>query len=114
VDPAGVPVSSNVADQIQTSDIYVDAEGDWFNEGTRIFRQEIIEIFLRNLHLNPDGTWFIEWQQNRCLLPNPWRGIACTLFETGLLSICGVDRGRFQDGGVFRRARQQKILHSGE
>jgi hypothetical protein len=68
VDSAQAPVLSDIPDLIQTSDIYVDAEGEWFNEGTRIFRREIIELFLKNLHLNPDGTWFIELQRNRCSL----------------------------------------------
>ena len=61
-------LSSAMADEIQSSDIYVDEEGEWYNKGTKIFREEILEIFLTNLHLGPDGAYFIEWKQSRCAL----------------------------------------------
>jgi len=68
VDSTHAAVPSDLAEEIQPSDIYVDAEGEWYNKGMKIFREEIIEIFLDNLHLNPDGTFFIEWKQSRCFL----------------------------------------------
>ncbi|MHC1742592.1 MAG: hypothetical protein AB9873_06115 [Syntrophobacteraceae bacterium] len=49
-------------------DIRVDEEGDWFHGGTKIVREDIIELFLENLSLGPDGKYEIEWRGSRCLI----------------------------------------------
>lgn len=71
MDSARTSVSSDLAPEateIEPSDIYVDAEGDWYNQGSKIFREEIVGLFLRNLHILPDGAFFIELRQKRCSL----------------------------------------------
>lgn len=50
------------------SDIAVDPEGDWTYQGNPIIREDIIEFFLDNLQLTPEGKYLIVWKQQRCLL----------------------------------------------
>jgi uncharacterized protein len=48
--------------------ITVDAEGDWYYQGNKIIRPDILEFFCEHLRLNADGDYMLEWRQNRCLL----------------------------------------------
>ncbi len=47
-------------------DIHVDEEGEWFYRGTKIVREDIIELFLENLVLGADGKYGIQWRGSRC------------------------------------------------
>jgi uncharacterized protein len=48
--------------------IFVDAEGDWYYQGNKIIRPDILEFFCEHLGLDADGNYLLEWQQTRCLL----------------------------------------------
>lgn len=54
--------------RIQASELYVDAEGEWFHRGTRIFREEIIGLFIENLCRDENGAFFIRWNEGLCSL----------------------------------------------
>lgn len=54
--------------EIAPCEIHVDAEGDWYYEGNKITREDILELFYDNLHPTEDGQYLIEWQNQRCLL----------------------------------------------
>jgi uncharacterized protein len=45
--------------------IFVDAEGDWYHDGNRILRENIIALFLQSLSLNPSGKYEIQCNQER-------------------------------------------------
>jgi uncharacterized protein len=47
-------------------DIRVDEEGEWHHLGTRIVREDIIQLFLDNLVQRPDGSYLIEWKGSQC------------------------------------------------
>jgi hypothetical protein len=51
---------------IQSSEIFVDEEGDWFNEGIAISREDIVQFFLENVQELPDGSYLIVWGDCRC------------------------------------------------
>lgn len=53
---------------IQSSEIFVDEEGEWFNEGNPIHREDILAFFLENVQELPDGRYVIAWRENRCEL----------------------------------------------
>lgn len=83
---------------IVSCEIYVDAEGDWYHQGNRITREDILELFYQNLHLTTDGKYLIEWQQNRCLLE----------VEDTPLVVAAVDRpnsGDAENDQIFLRFR---------
>jgi len=50
------------------SGIYVDQEGDWYYHEDKITREDILELFLTNLHLVPGGAFAIYWMGQRCTL----------------------------------------------
>jgi len=54
--------------EISACGIYVDEEGDWYHEGNRITRPDILQLFYENLSIAPDGRFVIEWKGNRCAL----------------------------------------------
>ena len=60
--------ASQAPGNIQPCEIHVDEEGDWTHKGIRIIRDDIIEIFLENLQLAPDGSYLIRWDQSLCAL----------------------------------------------
>jgi len=51
---------------IQSSEISVDEEGDWFNEGAAISREDIVRFFLENVQEMQDGSYLIVWRDCRC------------------------------------------------
>jgi hypothetical protein len=51
---------------IQSSEISVDEEGDWFNEGVAITREDIVRFFLEYLHEQSDGSYVIVHGESRC------------------------------------------------
>lgn len=48
------------------SSIYVDAEGDWFHQGSKIIRPEILQFLVTNLQETPDGNFIVQWQGQKC------------------------------------------------
>jgi hypothetical protein len=52
--------------ELQSSDIFVDEEGEWFNEGIPISREDIVQFFLEHVQELPDGTFAIVWGGCRC------------------------------------------------
>jgi uncharacterized protein len=54
--------------EINPCNMHVDREGDWYYQGNRIIREDILGLFYENLQLGPDGRFLIEWRQTRCLL----------------------------------------------
>ncbi len=66
------PTDANVAQgleltlDIQSSEISVDEEGDWFNEGVAITREDIVRFFLENVREMQDGSYLIVWGDSRC------------------------------------------------
>ena len=56
-------------------DIYVDAEGDWFYQGNKIIREDILAFFYDHLEYSADGLFTIVWKDQRCVLKvddTPW------------------------------------------
>jgi hypothetical protein len=51
---------------MRPSGIHVDQEGDWYYLGDKITRQDILELFLTNLHLLPGGSLVVDWMGQRC------------------------------------------------
>lgn len=51
---------------LQSSDIFVDEEGDWFNEGIPLSREDIVQFFLEHVQELPDGSYAIVWGGSRC------------------------------------------------
>ena len=45
--------------------IFVDAEGDWYHDGSEILRENIIEIFLGSLSLEPSGKYTVQCNRER-------------------------------------------------
>jgi uncharacterized protein len=69
VDSKDFPTSpEKPPEKILSSDISVDEEGDWYYHEDRIIREDILQLFLSNLCLSPDGSFFIAWRGQRCAL----------------------------------------------
>ncbi len=51
---------------IPGSDIRIDTEGSWYYRETKMVRQEIIDLFYRNLCQDASGRYFIEIGGQRC------------------------------------------------
>jgi len=60
--------SNKPAEQMLSSGISVDREGDWFYQEDKIIREDILELFLSNLRLTSGGTFIIDWRGQRCAL----------------------------------------------
>jgi uncharacterized protein len=54
--------------KLQSSQIYVDEEGEWFNEGIAISREDIVQFFLENVQELADGSFVIAWGRDVCSL----------------------------------------------
>jgi hypothetical protein len=65
-DPPGS--SEKPPERILASGISVDREGDWYYHEDMIIREDVVELFLSNLGLAPDGSLFIEWRGQHCAL----------------------------------------------
>jgi hypothetical protein len=76
-------------DELGAGDIYVDAEGDWFYQGNKIIREDILAFFYDHLEYTADGIFAIVWKDQRCVLKvddTPW-------------VITRVDRGTSEEEG---------------
>jgi hypothetical protein len=61
--------------ELAACDIYVDAEGDWFYQGNKIIREDILAFFYDHLEYTADGLFAIVWNDQRCVLKvddTPW------------------------------------------
>jgi hypothetical protein len=96
VDSASNTNRDEAKSEINPGNIYVDNEGDWYYQGNKIIREEILELFYDNLQLSPEGQFLIEWRQTRCALD----------VEDTPFVISRVDRCRTADTG------EEKILLS--
>jgi len=65
-DPSS-PVDATPA-EMTADPIHVNAEGDWYFQGRKIIREDLIETFLEHIRAGPDGTYRIEMGRSRCLL----------------------------------------------
>ncbi|MCU0589112.1 MAG: DUF1285 domain-containing protein [Syntrophobacteraceae bacterium] len=54
--------------EIQSSEIFVDEEGEWYSDGVAISREDLVQFFLEHVDELPDGSHVIAWQGNRCAL----------------------------------------------
>lgn len=60
--------ASNIWKTLDSGDIYVDSEGDWFYQGNRITREDILQSFYDRLQMSADNSYVIVWEQQRCAL----------------------------------------------
>jgi uncharacterized protein len=54
--------------EIPPSGVFVDEEGDWYHEGSRIFRDGVLHLFLESLCMDSDGRYIIDCGGTRCTL----------------------------------------------
>jgi hypothetical protein len=54
--------------ELQSCGIHVDQNGDWFHEGNKIFRPEILEALYSKLEQTPTGEFFLADSKGPCLL----------------------------------------------
>lgn len=87
---------SSEEEAIPPCGIYVDEEGDWYHGGSKIFRENILDLFYENLCMDRNGAFLIQWRGKRCILDT-----ADTPFV-----ISGADRKRLEENG------EEKILLS--
>jgi hypothetical protein len=60
--------SSEVKMETDSDELYVDEEGDWYYQDSKIIRDGIIELFMDNMYLDPGGGFLIQREQSRCFL----------------------------------------------
>jgi len=96
--------TSALLNRADLREIYVDAEGDWYYQGTKIIRPDILEFFCENLTLDANAEFSIEWRQNRCPL---------VAADTPLV-VTRVDRRRSEHSGEVEILLTLKHLHSQE
>ena len=94
MDSADAHAPSHALEKIHPCEIHVDEEGDWFHQGNRIIRDDIIQLFMENVQLAPDGSHLIQWNHTVCALD-----VADTVFVVGR-----ADRGKSED------STQEQIL----
>lgn len=75
--------------KILPCEIFVDEEGEWFHQGNKIIRDDILELFYQNLSFTPEGEYIIDWRGKQCSLE-----VADTPFV-----ISRVDRTESKDDG---------------
>jgi hypothetical protein len=73
---------------IQSSEIFVNEEGDWFNEGVAITREDIVRFFLENVREVQDGRYLIAWGESLCAVD-----VADTPFVVSRVDLVGDEGG---------------------
>lgn len=63
-----IPGYEDSPERLRPSGIHVNQEGDWYYQGDKITRQDVLETFITNLHLVSGGTFVIEWMGQRCTI----------------------------------------------
>jgi hypothetical protein len=104
VDAADMMGTSAWLDRADPGEIYVDAEGDWYFQGNKIIRPDILEFFCEHLALEGNAEFAIEWRQNRCPL---------VVADTPLVVI-RVDRRLSEHAGEQEILLTLKHLHAQE
>ena len=56
----------NETDAIQPCLIHIDKEGRWTHKGVEMIRQDLIQLFYRNMVLDQGGQYLINWQGTQC------------------------------------------------
>jgi hypothetical protein len=62
------PGEADVPGGLRSCGIRVDEEGDWFYDGNKIFRAEILEVFCSRLEQMPTGEFFLSDSNGPCLI----------------------------------------------
>lgn len=75
--------------QLAHNTIRVDENGDWFYNGSKIFRPEILESFYEKLVLSPEGDYFLADSQGRWLIE-----VADTPFVVTRVDVARTDSGQ--------------------
>ncbi len=65
-DLLGTGLENGAPKELSAGDIYVDAEGDWFYQGSQIIRQDILAFFYDHLECDADHSYKIVWGHQRC------------------------------------------------
>jgi hypothetical protein len=53
---------------IQPCMIFIDKEGKWFHKGAEMIHREIIQEFYRNMEIDSQGRYIINWRGDQCYL----------------------------------------------
>ena len=88
--------------ELEPCGIRIDENGDWFYDGNRIFRPEILETLYEKLQLLPTGEYVLSDLRGSCLLE-----VADTPFV-----ISRVDLERESSGGEWIRIGLKNISRS--
>ena len=46
--------------------IFIDKEGHWYHEGVEMIHRDFIRLFYRNMELDSEGRYVINWRGERC------------------------------------------------
>ena len=46
--------------------IHIDKEGLWYHKGVQMIRRDFIRLFYRNMELDSEGRYVINWNGERC------------------------------------------------
>ena len=46
--------------------IFIDKEGRWYHEGAEMVRRDFIRLFYKNMELDSEGRYVINWNGERC------------------------------------------------
>ncbi len=58
--------TGSVLKTFDSGEITVDSEGDWFYQGNRITREDILEFFYDHLVASDDNSYAVVWKNQRC------------------------------------------------
>jgi hypothetical protein len=72
--------------------IFIDKDGRWYHEGAEMIRRDFIRLFYKNMELDSEGCYVINWNGERC-----WVEVEDTAFV--------VRRVVYQDGEPTGNAR---------
>lgn len=98
--------------EFDSGQIYVNAEGDWFYQGNRIIREDILEFFYDHLTVGEKHSYAIVWKNQRCALEvddTPFvvsrvdrRSVEGQMGEQFVLSLKHLSRSEVLDPGTLR------------
>ena len=46
--------------------IFIDKEGRWYHEGAEMIHRDFIQLFYKNMELDSEGRYVINWDGKRC------------------------------------------------
>jgi hypothetical protein len=53
-------------DDIPPCLIFIDKEGRWYHQGAEMIHREFIQLFYKNMELDSEGRYLINWANKRC------------------------------------------------